>query len=546
MATLGLVTPQEWISRTKLRLARGRSPKLQMIDRAYGQYHAVRSDQNRKALFQHLNDYLIEKGRNWENVRRNKQSGGLMKYIHEHTRDQPLTQNVLSKRIAESRHGLIYLWLHAEINTQWAAIAMQGALSVGSATASMLQASSYSKGEDLQHLGVIKKGSALDTGIKYAQHAKTVAGMSGKLPSASGTGVKVDPKIPPPPPERSPPVIQLSAIGDHSSGLEKAKHYFGAAFNYVYEAIEKAIHDIIQKLKVKYQTGELMSTLGGGVATLINFILGKVAKHAAPLAGNIIEIAQGIAKTIKASKDRLVAHMEKSNFVIMPGHPMLIGQAIEKQMNWAIAEGAYKAAKGGAKLGGNVASWGASALIDVIAACVELAWKFLSRLIEGSSMRKWIAELKGMHGNRNNWRPDPNDKKTWRPAIVYDDRAFIDLVERGCRASPCIPMMTLNSGVSGDQMMFMKMFDDTGGILGQGSGISSDGNKPSASAQAQFDSATKYWTHLKQWGRNYLSGTGFEFTSTDETARGLMWHAIEHHKAGSMSVADRALNFVAG
>jgi len=33
-------------------------------------------------------------------------------------------------------------------------------------------------------------------------------------------------------------------------------------------------------------------------------------------------------------------------------------------------------AKGGAKLGGNIASWGASALIDVIAACVEFAWKF--------------------------------------------------------------------------------------------------------------------------------------------------------------------------
>ena len=107
-------------------------------------------------------------------------------------------------------------------------------------------------------------------------------------------------------------------------------------------------------------------------------------------------------------------------------------------------------------------------------------------------------------------------------------------------------MLTLNSGISGDQMMFMKMFDDTGGILGQGSGISSDGNKPSASAQAQFDAATKYWTNLKQYGRSYLASTGFTFTSRDETARGLMWHAIEHHQAGSMSIANRALNFIAG
>lgn len=545
MATLGLVAPKDWLSRTKLRLARGRSAKLLMIDKAYAKYYIVRSDQNKKELHQHLTDYLIEKGRHWENVRRNKQSGGLMKYVHEHTRSEPVKKNVLIKRIPEARHGLVYLWQKADVKTQWATIALEGALSVGSSTASMLQASNYSKGESLQHLGVVKEGSRVDTAIKYGQHAKTIAGAAGKLPSAEGKGIQNQPMTPPPPPEKRRPVIKLAALSSDPSAIELAKHYFGSAFNYVYEAIRKAVMDIFNDLKLKYQTGDLMGTLGGGVASLINFILGKVAKHAAPIAGNVIEIAQGIAKTIRASKDRLIAYMRRNEFVISPGHPMLIGNAIEKQMNWAIANGAYSMAKGGAKLGGNIASWGASALIDVIAACVEFAWKFLSRLYEGHSMRNWIADVKYLTGNRNNWKADPKDN-IWRPAIVYDDKAFIELVERGCKTSPCVPMMTLNSGISGDQMMFMKMFDDTGGILGQGSGISSSGSKPTESAQAQFDAATKYWTHLKQWGRSYLAGTGFTFTSEDKVVKGLMWHAIAHHKSGSMSVGDKVLNFVAG
>jgi hypothetical protein len=445
--------------------------------------------------------------------------------------------------VPESRHGLIYLWQKADVHAQWAKIALEGALSVGSSTASMLQASSYSNGETLQPLGIIKKGSDLDDVIKYGGHAHKAIGMTGKIPSPAGTGVKVDPLIPPPPAEQRRPAIQLAALSDDPSVIERAKHFFGSAFNTVYGAIEKAVLDIFADLRLKYKTGEIWGTLGSGVASLINFILGKVLKHVAPLAGNVIEIAQGIAKTILAAKDRMVAYMKRSEFVIAPGHPMLIGKAIETQMNWSIANGVYSMAKGGAKLGGNIASWGASALIDVIAACVEFAWKFLSRLFESHAMKQWIALVKDTSGHT---RKDPVDNKQ-RPAVVFDDKAFFGLVELGCMASPCVPMMTLNSGISGDQMMFMKMFDDTGGILGQGTGgISSDGDKPSAHAQRQFDAATEYWTHLKQWGRDYLAGTGFTFTSEDPVARGLMWHAIEHHKSGSMSNVDKALHFVAG
>jgi hypothetical protein len=397
-----------------------------------------------------------------------------------------------------------------------------------------------------QCLGIIKKGSTLDQTIKYAGHTKTALGAINKIPSSGGTGVMVEPKIPLPPKERRPPAIQLADLTDDPTVIERAKHYFGSAFNYVYDAIRKAVMDIFASLRLKYQTGEIWGTLGKGVASLINFILGKVVKHAAPLAGNVIEIAQGIAKTILAAKDRIIAYKGRHQFVISPGHPTQIGNAIEAQMNWAIGNGVYAMAKGGLKLGGNIASWGASALIDVIAACVEFAWKLLSRLFESHSMKKWIADVKYLTGNKASWKPDPEDHTMKRPAIVYDDKAFTDLFERGCKASPCIPTMTLNSGISGDQMMFMKMFDDTGGILGQGTGQGSSGSKPSDAAQAQFDAATNYFTHLKQWGRNYLAGTGFTFTSEDKTARGLMWHAIHHHKAGSMSTGDKVLSFVAG
>ena len=129
---------------------------------------------------------------------------------------------------------------------------------------------------------------------------------------------------------------------------------------------------------------------------------------------------------------------------------------------------------------------------------------------------------------------------------MYNDKEFKALFERGCASSVCVPMLTLNSGITGDLMMFTKMFDDTGGILGQGTGIGSNGDKPSDGAQAQFNAAEAYWTQMKEWGRAYLESTGFTFTSTDKVAKGLMWHAIHDHQGGAMSTGDKVLSFLAG
>jgi len=104
-------------------------------------------------------------------------------------------------------------------------------------------------------------------------------------------------------------------------------------------------------------------------------------------------------------------------------------------------------------------------------------------------------------------------------------------------------MMTLNSGIAGDLMMFVKIFDDTGNILGQRGGGGIDG--PSADAQKKFDAGQKYWSLLKERGRDYLESTGFQFTSSDKVVQGLMHHATKHHTS-VLSFTDGALAFLGG
>lgn len=533
-----IVDPKEWLSRTSVLLG-SRGPTLLKVDQAYTNWFNARTETNRQALHQALHNYLIEKGRNWENVVRNKNSKGLMASIYRLTGTGTPTTNVLAKRVPESRHGLLYLWQHAEVNTQWAKVILEGALSVSSSTVGMLQASNYSSGDRLGGLGVIAQNTRGDTAASDFGTGATIGGVA---VAPSGTGVANAAMIPP---EKPAPVIRLEDLPDDPTVMQRAKHFFGEKFNAIYAMVTAKINEMWEELRLKFARGGFIGTIGGVVAKLINFVLGKILVYAAPFVGNAIEITQGICQAIAAAKDRISAYQKRSMFVVMSGHPTQVANAIETQMNWAIGKGIYSVAKGGAKLAGNLLSLGASALIDVIAACLEFAWKFLTRFLEGRAMREWIITVKHRCGDRNDWKADPKDG-AWRPRIVYDDNAFLSLFEQGCQASVCVPMLTLNSGISGDLMMFTKMFDDTGGILGQGTGIGSHGNKPTEGAQRQFDAATEYFTQLKEFGRNYLESTGFTFRSTDPVAAGLMWHAIKHHQGGPMSTGDKVLSFLAG
>lgn len=529
---LGIVSPKEWLSRTSV-LIGARSAALRKADAAYNDYYNLRSDANKQALYQALHLYLLGKGGNWENVPRDKNSGGLMAYIY-NTSKPPMPLNILARRVPEARHGVLYLWQHAEVQTHWAKIALEGALGVGTAGISVAQASSYTSADKLHKLGAIAQGSKADrvaTGLSVANVGRGV--VLAPRGSAKGNAPLVV--------EPHPLFIKLHDLRTNPSTMEKAKHWLGTKFDEFCDWVRRHVLDIWHDLQLKWHSGQFVAPAGAAITALVNFIVGKVAAHAAPIVGSSIAVVQGFAQAFKAAKERVSAAWQKRMFFITPGHPQQIADAIETQMDWEIGKGIYAMAKGGVLLVADLHSFGATAIIDVLAACVEFAYKVCTRYFQAGSMNAWVKEVQAVTRDRNAWKADPLDGK-WRPSTVYNDREFNHLFENGCNSSVCVPMMTLNSGITGDLMMFMKMFDDTGSILGQSTDASLHG--PSAEAQTKFNAAQEYWSHLKARGRDYLESTGFEFTSSDKDVRGYMHHAIEHHQRIS-SFTDRALTLAA-
>ena len=527
LAISGIVSPQEWLKRTSV-LFGARSAALRKADAAYNKYYNFPSDENKKELYGALYEYLKGKGGNWEKVDRDKNSGGLMRDIYNKCKPHT-SSNILEKRVPDARHGVLYLWQHAQVQTHWAKIALEGALGVGSATTSVLQTSSYTSADKLQ-LGLNAQSSKVNASAAVLGSAN-VARRVALAPKGTADPVILMPRR---------PYINLYELGPNPSLWERAKRYFGTKFSELCDFLGRKIAEIWDDLQRKWQGGRIAAPAGAAITGLVNFIVGEVASHAAPFVASGTSIVQGFAKAFSAAKDRISAAWQKRLFIIPPGHPQLIGNAIETQMNWEIGKGLYSLAKGAVLLTTDVLTLGASALVNVIAACVELAYKVITRYSQASKMNDWVQRVKAATRDRRDWKKDPLDAKL-RPAIVFDDRKFNDLFEDGCNASVCIPMMTLNSGIAGDLMMFVKIFDDTGTILGQRAADSG----PSAEAQKKFDAGHAYWSLLKERGRDYLASTGFQFKSADNLVQSLMQHAIRDHQR-VVTFTDKALAFGAG
>jgi hypothetical protein len=510
MALLAIVTPDEWVSRTKLLLSR-RSPALRTADEAYANYYRSRSLADMDALHEALKAYLREHGGYWDKVERDQKSGGLMRYIYEKT--APVVPSdraaiALQNRIPETRHGVLHLWRNANVETSWGMIMLEGGLSLGTADLGFADASHLIPG-NLHNLAVAGgvAGTAAGVGVGYVRGQETADAIAPRSHPQHAAGP-----------------VQINELGRQPDRWEAVSSFLGHAFHAAYEAVKDFVMSIINK--VRMNQGMAIGLASTAVEKLVMFILAKSCAAAAPFVGGAINLGRGIFAVVSGVKDRLSAYFARGKFCLSPGHPTLIADAIETQMNWAIGKGLYNTIKGGAKLAGNFFTAGASAIVDLIAAALEFATRFIMRFFEGRAIRSWIDEVAGTCAG--GWVNDAKNGDVRRPAIAFDDSQFNALFERGCNASVCVPMMTLNSGICGDQMMFMRMFDDLGGVV----------------TQKTFDAATGYLRKLKETGRNYLRSTGFIFSSSSRDVQGYMAHAVHHHTPGGLSLGAAALKFV--
>ncbi|MBX3655869.1 MAG: hypothetical protein KF686_16925 [Ramlibacter sp.] len=593
-----IVPYAEWLRRTSLTFKK-RSADTQRLDAAYRNWSVTpHSYPAAWELYQTLAEYLSAKGGNWSRVERDKVSGGLIEWVFQEVQKVPGVRPPAPSRaqaalqamdIPHSRYGVLYLLGNIRIDMSMAAISLEGVAALGNAVGTGLSTQfNHLDNAKLASRTVEVMGNTVETRHISSGGALAVKTLGNKIGGVTDPALKPRQHLVAPPVKRQTPGFPLTLamyeIVKEDPVLMLNPFMLGAtltvtagaavidALNSLRIVLQNAVSDLAHYIleKVANPSAKSLATLGTVIRGMVKFVVAKCLESAAPLVGGALDLAGGLIKTLRAAKERIGVWLLRRQIVINPGHPELLANGIESQLDKGVFAGLWTLLKGVANTALTVFLPGASSLVAALVTGIEWLVKFAWRLIEQHQISEFLKEARQRFlevraratrvettGVRNytdsmgrpqriaeqyvRYEPDLDRSKG---GFIHDLDAFSSFFQKGCDASPLIPMLVLNSGICGSLMVLLKMFDDL--------------NRP-ITHQTVYDAGNQYFTRLKEFSRGYMAASGFEFkvrpsedgisydpdSSQNRERRylqGLLNHSLRDHYRGETR-ADKAAAF---
>lgn len=392
------------------------------------------------------------------------------------------TANFMHENHVNARQGIVYLFGHMQVETSVAAIILEGGMNI--------------LGGGLNFAGAdIGDGGGL--GNAAASIASTNIGTSRvMLDDVMKIGLDT---------RRAPQAVVFGPANRPQPQGEIAKRFAD-----IKKALSEWFHQFVNNLKT-----ELMDKFGivdiaiGSVHNLISVLVGALAAQAAPIVGGAINIVSGLTQVIDRGMTNFKCWKAGKTVVLSEGHPAAVVSAITLAMKASLFEGMWTMLKGATSIG-LAAVGGISAIVDMVIAGVEMLVKVIWRLVECSKIKAFCGEA------ASHWRQNKGLDFASKPF------AFNSWYRQASLFIPAIPILTINSGICGDKMVWLQMFND------KASGIVPIG-------QEQFDKGVAYIDgHLKPWGASYLTDCAYGFDSSEAQVKS----AIERSKSYSSPDAE--------
>ena len=390
-------------------------------------------------------------------------------------------QDFMTPALINSRLGVLYLFGNLEVEDDTFQVLLEGAFevtNVGLGFAPDTNVAAARAGEILDNSLVQKSASvALDQVQKKIKKRKDPTLVSANQLTTS--------------------TITLPALSSAAQRLYEAiRHKVQEGAKKLWEMIREKVADIRND-----PGGFALDTMPGLLRKLVDFLCGKLLATLAPFIGAGLDIAKGIANTVDSSITKYREWVQGRDVQLIAGHPGTIVEAIRRAMKLSIGSGVYDLVKGGASLGLQFASQGASTIVDAVVSILETLAKVIWKIVEIKRIQRFCEQAKEY------W-----DARMQRDALHTRPIAFNAWFKRYAVPIPALSVLALNSGICGDKMHFLAMFKDDETII----------------TQAEFTAGCKYIDNLKVWGSSYLSDSGFAFSSDEAMITGLLTLASSH------------------
>jgi hypothetical protein len=481
---INLIDHKAWMDQTAV-FGRIRSFELKELDDALAAYNARQTDDGLKKVRRTFEAWKLKEGVGWRNSPRNRYR------TFDKLEDllNPRGETAYDRDLATSRQGLLYLFAktHIEIGlVETGKILVEGAASLVSGIADLQNSPISNKAStitDYTSQGVLK---AVDIGGKIQdwREGKQNAAEIAKQGIPGG-------KLPPP------------QFGPAPKPPDKQTWY-----RQVYEVFKNFVLKIWDWLKGQardfwmepgWEKGVDVWNLLTKVAT---GIISKVAASALPFVSAGINIVNGIGATAKGCYDRYQAYTMGKGVELNAGHPGVIADSIKSSMNMMIGKGLYATFRGVGEVVAAAFTGGASAVIMLVVTGCEILAKLVQRIWEIVGMRSFFHTARDRYAKGEAGYSDVNDFTLWyRKAATW---------------LPCLSALAINSGITGDKMMYLMMFKDRG--------------QREVIGQAEFNQGVEYLELLKDWSHDYLTQAGYEFTSPDAFVKTLLANTLKSKK----------------
>ncbi|SCU76984.1 conserved hypothetical protein [Cupriavidus necator] len=540
-----LPDPGEWIRRTSLTFSR-RGPSTVAMDAGYASFYGAVGKPNEfdeaLALFNRMSAYLKEKGGIWSKCERNQASKGLLARIYNELNSKfgmagahaAALARIDAVEVPHARFGVLYLLANVSVELSamnYAAMALEGANVLG--TAGALGGTFDIKANDPSNL---KDGNAIFSATGKRMASQTVGlGKLGTqdiatLITAAGAPLTIGSKVTATDATTLPPQLQIH---------HKARA--GAAFRnhgewhrelaVLWQTIANKVGDVVARLRTRMlANGDWPYSLAGTVLKqIVSKAISKIFAAAAPYVGSAMDVLTGIARTISAAAEKMDAYKLRKKFELREGHPQELARSIEREMEWAIGGGIKDALKGVAGIASQVFLPGAGSLVSAVIAGVEWLAQSIMRLAESFRIKEFLREAHEIFqrepriGRYEADRFIPAGKE--QGGVVHSTERFAEFFRKGCKASPIIPMLTLNTGICGSLMVMIRMVND----LGQ-------------TSQDSFDAGADYFRRLKQYGAKYMRDSGFSFLPRSRSDIIVLGVAAQNRQKAGVSGIQGLLN----
>jgi hypothetical protein len=265
---------------------------------------------------------------------------------------------------------------------------------------------------------------------------------------------------------------------------------------------------VLDTLRTKWNCelpGALVKSVTNSVCTTVLDVT------SAGLVSGAIDTTKGAIASVDAIITKVQAWRSSRDVEFASGHPSTVIDSINSSMTMSIGEGLWQLLKGIGNIGIAFGTMAAGLIMSVVIAGAEFLVKLFYRLYEVVHMQSFFREATEHWNNRQ--APD---------ALHNRPFAFASWYRKFALNTPPLAVLTLNSGICGDKMIYLSMFRSEDAPI----------------TSAEFRAGTRHLDSLKVWGADYLRSVGFKFSGSTEMTGKLVQFALGQSAVGEAHAAN--------